>query len=103
MKTSAAFVLATCASANPSSCGDGKVPVAGCEKHDFGSCGNACCIIDIAIPNSALEAYNGTKLWLKAGGEDASFTYVTGPGPGGQNPGGCAALASSCRQRCLVR
>merc|ERR1740117_1392708 len=88
MRFSALALCLVAVSANNSSCGGDKPSkVVDCGHPDLGSCGNACCIADVTIPYPPAEVYNGTKLWLQGGGDDGSFTYVTGPGPGGQNPG----------------
>ena len=63
--------------------------VVDCEKKDIdmGSCGNACCTVDVRTRLSPLKTYEAFKAELVRGGGDGSYTYVTGPGPGGQNPG----------------
>eukprot|EP00658_Telonema_sp_P-2_P003793 TRINITY_DN1141_c0_g2_i3.p1 TRINITY_DN1141_c0_g2~~TRINITY_DN1141_c0_g2_i3.p1 ORF type:complete len:172 (+),score=47.08 TRINITY_DN1141_c0_g2_i3:114-629(+) len=83
------LLLALClASANNSSCGgDRPSKVKDCDHTDLGSCGNSCCGIEIQLPDSPEEVYNVTTSFLKGGGDDGSYTYVTGKGPGGQDPG----------------
>ena len=72
----------TCGLADPS-------PVPDCENADLGSCGNACCTVNvtgISGFHNTTELYNHLVGYLKAGGEDASFSYVTGPDSHGNNP-----------------
>jgi len=83
-----AFTLIVSVNGNNSSCGSAKPPtVADCDHSDLGSCGNSCCVVDIHSPYSLTEvAYLGLKTYLKGGGDDGSYSYVTGAGSGGQNP-----------------
>ena len=41
------------------------------------------CIIDMVLRDSPQAVYNQTVAFLKAGGYDGSFAYVTGPDAGG--------------------
>jgi len=76
-----------------STCGpDSPSKVADCGKIDFGSCGGACCIVDVPIQgadgvNTTDHTYQTIKKYLQGGGEDGSYTYVTGPDAAGHNPG----------------
>jgi len=80
---------------------------------DMGSCGNACCVVEIDITggSSTKDAYQGLKGWLQAGGAthfniytlwtilaplisligaggaDGSVAYRTGKDGAGHNPG----------------
>merc|ERR1712166_1290471 len=69
----------SCGGAHPSKVKD-------CDHPDVGSCGNACCIVDVTIPFSPYTLYNGTVMYLQGGGDDGSFKYVTGKGPNGVDP-----------------
>ena len=44
------------------------------------------CIIDMVLRDSPQAVYNQTVAFLKAGGYDGSFAYVTGPDAAGHNP-----------------
>ena len=72
------------ATANDSSCGPNRPsPVVNCDKVDLGSCGGACCIVDVSLAgqpgvNTSARAYESFKKYLSAGGKDGSYTYVTG-------------------------
>ena len=74
-----------------STCGppeNGASSVPGCDKPDFGSCGNACCVVEFDITSGSTEdAYNGLKQWLQKGGTDGSVAYRTGEDAAGHNPG----------------
>eukprot|EP00035_Acanthoeca_spectabilis_P039295 m.60913 g.60913 ORF g.60913 m.60913 type:complete len:192 (+) comp9531_c0_seq4:106-681(+) len=73
---------------NESTCGPTRPsPVPFCDKPDMGSCGNACCVVDVELPSKPDDVYATTHSWLKSEGTDRSFTYVTGPNKAGQNPG----------------
>ena len=61
-----------------------------CNKPDFGSCGNACCVVEFNITSGAStseDAYQRLKQWLQTGGSDGSVAYVTGADAAGHNPG----------------
>eukprot|EP00035_Acanthoeca_spectabilis_P039294 m.60904 g.60904 ORF g.60904 m.60904 type:complete len:156 (+) comp9531_c0_seq2:106-573(+) len=65
---------------NESTCGPTRPsPVPFCDKPDMGSCGNACCVVDVELPSKPDDVYATTHSWLKSEGTDRSFTYVTGP------------------------
>ena len=73
--------------ANNSSCGgDQPSKVVDCDHPDMGSCGNACCTVDVETRLSPKEAYEAFKAELVHGGGDYSYAYSSGAGPGGQNP-----------------
>ena len=81
--------LVTLASAidNQSTCGAKPTPK-DCDHVDFGSCGNACCVIDASFEGvNASHVYNTLSGYLRKGGDDGSFAYVTGPDKAGHNPG----------------
>lgn len=94
MKASfALFVMAGLMSmsrASPSSsCGPNpKTAPAGCVAHtDLGSCGNACCVVEFALGSkTSRSAYETVSGYLKKGGSDGSYEYVTGPDAAGHNP-----------------
>ena len=79
-------LLAASAHANDTTCGDDPDKVPNCDKPDHGSCGNACCILDMVLRDSPQAVYNQTVAFLKAGGYDGSFAYVTGPDAAGHDP-----------------
>lgn len=59
-----------------STCGlDGGQP--DCERADVGSCGTACCLLDVSVPGVTPEdAYEGLKKFLQSGGRSGSYKYV---------------------------
>merc|ERR1712080_436311 len=64
-------------------------PVKDCDKRDMGSCGNACCVVDVSTDFShgnSTDLYEKIKQFLMKGGDDGSYTYVTGPDAAGNNP-----------------
>ncbi|CAK8989189.1 unnamed protein product [Durusdinium trenchii] len=67
-------------SLGPSICGSKPDAVPGCDKRDMGSCGNACCVVEVALPLTSEQAYQSTKDALQRLGEDG-FEYVTGGSP----------------------
>eukprot|EP01062_Namystynia_karyoxenos_P021858 TRINITY_DN18339_c0_g1_i3.p1 TRINITY_DN18339_c0_g1~~TRINITY_DN18339_c0_g1_i3.p1 ORF type:complete len:206 (+),score=76.78 TRINITY_DN18339_c0_g1_i3:81-620(+) len=72
-----------------SSCGPQRPsPVPDCDKGDFGSCGNACCVVDVTItgPATPTEVYITVKGFLQSGGGDGLYAYSTGPDAAGHNP-----------------
>ena len=83
----AAAVIAGAESHN-STCGLGTTVPAGCEYPDLGSCGNACCVVNVTGVHAANseDVYNTLVSYLKSGGADGSYTYVTGPDSSGNNP-----------------
>jgi hypothetical protein len=85
------LALVATACANDSSCGgDSPSPVVDCDKVDHGSCGGACCVVDVDIPskgavNFTTHVYNTVKGYLEKGGKDGSYAYVTGPDAAGHS------------------
>ena len=79
-------ILAATVHANDTTCGDDPDKMPNCNMPDHGSCGNACCILDMVLRDSPQAVYNQTVAFLKAGGYDGSFAYVTGPDAAGHNP-----------------
>ena len=67
------------AHANDTTCGDDPDKVPNCDKPDHGSCGNARAASSATWYSATAQAvYNQTVAFLKAGGYDGSFAYVTG-------------------------
>jgi len=85
-----AAVAIASAFANDSSCGpDSPSSVKDCSKVDHGSCGNACCTVDVklgATENITSHTYETIVGYLKSGGEDGSYAYVTGADAAGNDP-----------------
>merc|ERR1711934_103208 len=82
------LALAAFARANDTSCGpESPSTKADCDHPDLGSCGNSCCIMDFELTTAPLDTHTRFVKWLKAGGPDGSFKYVTGPDSAGHNPG----------------
>ncbi|CAE7667954.1 unnamed protein product [Symbiodinium sp. CCMP2456] len=75
--------LASAAAVSPSVCGSHPETVPDCDKPDKGSCGNACCVAELALAMDPAKAYAQTLDVLK-GLQDDGFSYVTGGDP---NPG----------------
>lgn len=82
----AMVAAAAAATSEEGSCGMGGPMRPDCEFQDMGSCGEACCAATVALAASPAEAYEKVAAYLKAGGGDGLFTYVTGPDKGGNNP-----------------
>ena len=61
-------------------CGTSPAKVSDCDKPDFGSCGNACCLAELSLPTSPFQAYTDTKDALMSLQSDG-FSYVTGGDP----------------------
>ena len=83
----AASTALVAVNANTSTCGANPARVKGCENIDHGSCGNACCVAELVLKDdttSSTDLYSKIKGFLGAGGDDKSFTYVTGPDAAGQ-------------------
>ena len=79
--------VAARAQANNSSCGpDRPSKVPGCDHPDMGSCGNACCVVNLELPFGVDDVYNTSVAVLKSGGPDGSFTHVVGPNAAGVDP-----------------
>ena len=84
----AALSAALVAAENDSSCGSKKPsPVKDCDSRDLGSCGNACCTIDVTVSADAKTAYSALKAYLSSNGKDHSFAYVNNTDAAGHNPG----------------
>jgi len=71
-----------------STCGLEDTGVVDCENPDLGTCGNACCAVNITgiESESTTDVYDKLVAYLKSGGTDGSFDYVTGPDAHGHNP-----------------
>lgn len=82
-------VAAAHALPNNSSCGPrGGPKVPDCEFSDLGSCGNACCVVEMPIgPFRPADVYHALRSYLQSGGTDGSFTYVNKSDAAGHNPG----------------
>lgn len=73
--------------AGTSTCGSGGT-VPDCNHGDLGTCGNACCILEVPLSRSPEQVYSAVKGFLEGGGDSGAFSYVTGVDPSsGQNPG----------------
>jgi hypothetical protein len=85
MQCTVLCVLVAVVAANNSTCGgDQPSKVPDCDKTDFGSCGNACCTVELALPDSPQDVYKATMGYL---GAADGFSYVTGADKAGHNPG----------------
>lgn len=74
-------------SGNASTCGPTRPSaVPHCDKGDMGSCGNACCTVDVGLPINSDMVYASVKKYLESGGTDGSFTYSFGANKAGENP-----------------
>eukprot|EP00039_Didymoeca_costata_P018077 m.332036 g.332036 ORF g.332036 m.332036 type:complete len:182 (-) comp16861_c0_seq1:71-616(-) len=85
----AALCATSLVAANNSSCGPKEPsPVKDCQNVDLGTCGNACCFVDVSLGTkiSPDTAYATLKGYLAANGTDGSYSYVTGPDSAGHNP-----------------
>ena len=68
-----------------STCGkDSKV--ADCDHPDLGSCGTACCSLEVNLTTSAPLAYGEIKAFLETGGQDASYAYSNYTDAAGHDP-----------------
>jgi len=74
---------AAAVSATPTSTGTcGATPTPpDCDKHDYGSCGNACCLVELSVAPPAIDAYNTIAAYLESGGSDGLFARRSGPQP----------------------
>ena len=79
--------LASASATTNSSCGGAQPStVPDCDRPDMGSCGNACCVVDITIEKtSAAAVYKLAKRMLEIG--PGGFTYSNKPDTAGHNPG----------------
>lgn len=83
------YLLVAGASESPAgTCLMGVPAVGDCTKADMGSCGNACCEVEVTTTNPPAKEYEKLKTYLSSGGGDGLFAYVTGPDPeaGSNNP-----------------
>ena len=84
VKATCFAVLVAAASAQrgggPSTCGKDPKSVKDCDKPDFGSCGNACCLVDASFKGTTNASHTHEQLvgYLQKGGDDKSFSYSTG-------------------------
>jgi hypothetical protein len=69
MKLTASVLAAVALAASSSACS-----LAGCDKPDSGSCGNACCSLTISIPMTTTEVMNSLNATITAGGPDGLYT-----------------------------
>eukprot|EP00912_Choanoflagellata_sp_UC4_P001083 UC4_evm2s669 len=70
-----------------STCGKHPSSVKDCDKVDYGSCGNACCLVDASFKGvSATHIYQTLVGYLQKGGDDGSYGYNTGPDNADHNP-----------------
>ena len=81
-------LLAATVTDTTTTCGKSPSKVPDCQNNDMGACGNACCLTNCSVgPQDPEDVYEALKGFLQDGGIDGSYKYITGPGPGGQNPG----------------
>jgi len=78
------------ATTDGSTCGPdpSKAPV-DCDRPDFGSCGNACCVVDCIVKPHTYDvskSYATIADFLTSGGADGSFAYSSGPDSAGHDP-----------------
>jgi len=59
---------------------------AGCERIDHGSCGNACCIVQLTTKQAPARSYATLLSWLSTGGVDGSYRYTNGSDALGHRP-----------------
>ena len=64
--------------------GGNRVP--GCEHVDHGSCGNACCAVQLMTRQSPSSVYQDLREWLSSGGADGSYRYMNGTDAAGHRP-----------------
>lgn len=74
--------------ANNSSCGgDRPSKVSDCQLVDLGSCGNACCNLQLVVPSTTpVDTYTAITNYLKKSGSDGSYGYSNGADAAGHNP-----------------
>jgi len=71
----------------PSTCGlDKSARVPNCDKEDMGSCGNACCALEVPLKVLPTVAYENLKSFLQSGGDSDAFAYVPGAMPHNEHP-----------------
>uniref|UniRef100_A0A7S1WXY9 Uncharacterized protein n=1 Tax=Alexandrium catenella TaxID=2925 RepID=A0A7S1WXY9_ALECA len=61
-------------------------PKVDCDKPDMGSCGNACCALDVHLGMSPRDAYDAAAGFLSSGGGDGAYSLVNGTMPYGEHP-----------------
>ena len=44
-----------------------------CDKWDQGSCGNACCVLDVHVDGAVDDAYDALAAYLEGGGGDGLY------------------------------
>ena len=62
------------------------VRVPGCEHVDRGTCGNACCALQISSRRVPTLVYSDLRAWLVSGGADGSYRYVNMSDGAGHRP-----------------
>jgi hypothetical protein len=81
------FTAGTAAARTPTStCGSDPTKVKDCDHADYGSCGNACCVVESEGTSSVEDVYATVKQYLLKGGDDGSYSYSTGADAAGHNP-----------------
>mmetsp|Transcript_1500 Transcript_1500/g.4390 ORF Transcript_1500/g.4390 Transcript_1500/m.4390 type:complete len:192 (+) Transcript_1500:50-625(+) len=69
-----------------STCGDHPDTVADCGRPDVGSCGTACCTLEVGTALTTEEVYSSLKAFLQQGGASGAYSYVSGPDGAGNDP-----------------
>mmetsp|Transcript_78559 Transcript_78559/g.139374 ORF Transcript_78559/g.139374 Transcript_78559/m.139374 type:complete len:217 (-) Transcript_78559:211-861(-) len=70
-----------------STCGlDDSVEVIDCDKPDMGSCGNACCALEVSLEASPDTLYGEVAGFLQSGGSDGAYKLVPGKMPYDEHP-----------------
>mmetsp|Transcript_44966 Transcript_44966/g.103982 ORF Transcript_44966/g.103982 Transcript_44966/m.103982 type:complete len:447 (-) Transcript_44966:62-1402(-) len=70
---------------NSSTCGmAGDVP--GCGRVDMGSCGNACCAMEVRLRESPTEVYEAVAAFLSSNIGDGAYKHVPGKMPHDEHP-----------------
>ena len=92
-------VAGTVVEANNSSCGgDRPSKVLDCDKVDMGSCGNACCGVDIHLPYPTDVVYTGELRTYLEAPRDLRLRISTNPDAAPQvSSNGCRAAATTDR------
>jgi len=73
--------------ADSSTCGlDKEVVKSDCGRVDMGSCGNACCVLDIQLGISPDAAYEALADFLQSGGDSGAYRLVPGEMPYDEHP-----------------
>mmetsp|Transcript_114694 Transcript_114694/g.320510 ORF Transcript_114694/g.320510 Transcript_114694/m.320510 type:complete len:194 (-) Transcript_114694:152-733(-) len=79
----AAWALGTAgaSASTPSACGpDQPSKVPDCDRNDMGSCGNACCALEMSFDMEPEAVYRAIREQLESG-VDGSYSYVSGGNP----------------------